>query len=63
MICKERMKGLGCSLSAEHPHEVHVCLDSDGILMGRWRMVAEELPITEAIPARLASGSLYDEVL
>ena len=62
-MCKERMKGLSCSLSAEHAHDVHVALSADGILLGRWRMVAEELPLSGAIPPPEAGGDLYGQVL
>ena len=63
MTCKERMRGLACSLSADIPHDVHVSITADGTLLGRWRMVAEELPLADALPQPAAGGSLYEEVL
>ena len=50
MTCKERMKGLACSMSADIPHDVHISITTDGIIQGRWRMIAQELPIAEAVP-------------
>jgi hypothetical protein len=61
MTCKERLRGLACSLSGEQPHDVHVAIDGDGVLLGRWRMVPEELPLADAVPK--TPGTLYDEVL
>lgn len=43
--CSSRLKGLGCSLSADHAHDVHVSIDAEGRVVARWRMVAQELPV------------------
>ena len=55
-MCKERMKGLSCSLSADVPHDVHVSITTDGIIQGRWRMEARELPLSEALPSQAVSA-------
>lgn len=61
MTCKERMKMWACSIAADHPHDVHMYISGDGVVLARWRMVAEELPLADAVP--LKGNDLYDEVL
>ena len=63
MTCKERMRGLACSLSPEIVHDIHISISPDGVILGRWRMVYEELPIAEAVAPRVAGGIVYEEVL
>lgn len=50
-----------CSIAADHPHDVHMYISGDGVVLARWRMVAEELPLADAVP--LKGNDLYDEVL
>ena len=64
MTCKERLRGLACSLSAENPHDIHLAIcHIDGTLLARWRMIAQELPIADAIPSPVAGGEVYERVL
>jgi len=57
------MRGLACSLSPEIVHDIHISISPDGVILGRWRMVYEELPIAEAVAPRVAGGIVYEEVL
>lgn len=44
MGCPFRLKGNGCSIDPAISHEVHAALNEAGVVIARWRMVAEEIP-------------------
>lgn len=48
--CYERSKTEVCCIASCIPHEIHVSLDSQGHVIARWRMVAEGLPVEDAVP-------------
>jgi hypothetical protein len=50
--CRERNKTEACCIASCISHEIHVSLDSQGYVIARWRMVAEDLLVEDAVPRK-----------
>jgi hypothetical protein len=51
--CRERYQTEVCCIALGVPHDVHVAINPNGEVTARWRMVAEGLPVEDAVPHQI----------